>query len=679
MDRADAAAHGTGSTCACARLRDSVRSRPCRNAPARAVIVSSRADVSPRPHRPAPLCRPDRVHRRGRRRVRRPRVPRSRRRPPRSSSAGRTRRRATGRRWASSIWPTGGPRHAGRAVARRRPGEPARRAVGAVPAAAVVPRARPTRSPAVARPGSRWRRPTRSSPAWPSPATSRRRCGRSPTRCSAACTAATSRSRSSGRAAVFRVVAAGRREPARAAATADGRARAGRTQRAGGCDLGTAARRWRARHAALTARPRPSAPHRPRSGTSTAPPGRPQLAHRSVTRRRRPREGVAMATDTDHRADDPTDHRDLAARCAAPADSSKPMPYLLGFHPPAAWCWSGWPAARSSSPYGWISLISPSRGPARRRGGRLDRSRRAGRLVAIVRRRGALRHRSPAGGCRRPTWPTVAAARSSLAAAGVARRSSAGRPASVVVVLCARRPGCCAPAGSRWTGLRGRGHGDLSPAWSPCPTGAALAAALARPGAGSRASCSAPRWSAERRRRGGAATVVGRAQRRSVKRALFAAARGADAARVPRTRRRPTRRTAPRSPSALRRRSRPRRLVAGRRRRGDSTAARCGSDLARRLPAPYDAAPLFLFGWASWRSGNGALAGIAAERALDSDPSYSAADLLLARSPRPRPASIRRGCAAARRAGRDEPPGRGPQSAIGARRAGYRVRQSERR
>lgn len=53
-------------------------------------------------------------------------------------------------------------------------------------------------------------------------------------------------------------------------------------------------------------------------------------------------------------------------------------------------------------------------------------------------------------------------------------------------------------------------------------------------------------------------------------------------------------------------------------------------ELARRLPSPYDAAPLFLFGWAAWRAGDGALAGIAAERAVDSDPHYSAADLLLA-------------------------------------------------
>jgi hypothetical protein len=53
-------------------------------------------------------------------------------------------------------------------------------------------------------------------------------------------------------------------------------------------------------------------------------------------------------------------------------------------------------------------------------------------------------------------------------------------------------------------------------------------------------------------------------------------------------------------------------------------------DLARRLPTPYDAPPLFLFGWAAWRAGDGTLAGIAAERAVGSDPGYSAADLLLA-------------------------------------------------
>ena len=52
-------------------------------------------------------------------------------------------------------------------------------------------------------------------------------------------------------------------------------------------------------------------------------------------------------------------------------------------------------------------------------------------------------------------------------------------------------------------------------------------------------------------------------------------------------------------------------------------------ELARRLPPPYDAAPLFLYGWASWRDGSGPIAGIAAERALASDPDYTAAELLL--------------------------------------------------
>jgi hypothetical protein len=52
-------------------------------------------------------------------------------------------------------------------------------------------------------------------------------------------------------------------------------------------------------------------------------------------------------------------------------------------------------------------------------------------------------------------------------------------------------------------------------------------------------------------------------------------------------------------------------------------------ELGRRLPSPYDAAALFLYGWASWRAGEGALAGIAAERAVASNSDYHAANLLL--------------------------------------------------
>lgn len=61
--------------------------------------------------------------------------------------------------------------------------------------------------------------------------------------------------------------------------------------------------------------------------------------------------------------------------------------------------------------------------------------------------------------------------------------------------------------------------------------------------------------------------------------------------------------------------------------------------LARTLPAPYRAAPLFLFAWKAWRDGNGALAGIAVERVLQANPAYSAAELLqtaLARGVNPR-------------------------------------------
>ncbi|HEU5269482.1 MAG TPA: DUF4192 domain-containing protein [Jatrophihabitans sp.] len=53
------------------------------------------------------------------------------------------------------------------------------------------------------------------------------------------------------------------------------------------------------------------------------------------------------------------------------------------------------------------------------------------------------------------------------------------------------------------------------------------------------------------------------------------------------------------------------------------------SQLHSRLPPPYQAAPLFLFGWQLWRSGSGTLAAAAAERALRADPGYSAAGLLL--------------------------------------------------
>lgn len=58
-------------------------------------------------------------------------------------------------------------------------------------------------------------------------------------------------------------------------------------------------------------------------------------------------------------------------------------------------------------------------------------------------------------------------------------------------------------------------------------------------------------------------------------------------------------------------------------------ASRLMAELHTRLPSPYDAAPLFLFGWSQWRAGNATLAMMAAERVLQSRPGYSAAVLLV--------------------------------------------------
>ncbi|HST47288.1 DUF4192 domain-containing protein [Jatrophihabitans sp.] len=61
---------------------------------------------------------------------------------------------------------------------------------------------------------------------------------------------------------------------------------------------------------------------------------------------------------------------------------------------------------------------------------------------------------------------------------------------------------------------------------------------------------------------------------------------------------------------------------------GCTEAALLMGEWHARLPAPYDAAPLFLYGWSLWRAGNATLAAMAADRALRSQPGYSAAELL---------------------------------------------------
>jgi hypothetical protein len=52
-------------------------------------------------------------------------------------------------------------------------------------------------------------------------------------------------------------------------------------------------------------------------------------------------------------------------------------------------------------------------------------------------------------------------------------------------------------------------------------------------------------------------------------------------------------------------------------------------EVGHHLPPPYGAGALFLFGWAEWRAGNSVLARIAAEQALELDGGYTAAELLL--------------------------------------------------
>jgi hypothetical protein len=56
---------------------------------------------------------------------------------------------------------------------------------------------------------------------------------------------------------------------------------------------------------------------------------------------------------------------------------------------------------------------------------------------------------------------------------------------------------------------------------------------------------------------------------------------------------------------------------------------RLWTDVVRRAPARYVPPPASLLAFVAWQSGNGALANVAAERALAADPGYSMAQLLL--------------------------------------------------
>jgi len=61
---------------------------------------------------------------------------------------------------------------------------------------------------------------------------------------------------------------------------------------------------------------------------------------------------------------------------------------------------------------------------------------------------------------------------------------------------------------------------------------------------------------------------------------------------------------------------------------GDPAVQQLWAELTRRAPRPYDAAPASLLAHAAWLSGHGALARVAVDRALRSDPTYRLALLL---------------------------------------------------
>jgi hypothetical protein len=126
-----------------------------------------------------------------------------------------------------------------------------------------------------------------------------------------------------------------------------------------------------------------------------------------------------------------------------------------------------------------------------------------------------------------------------------------------------------------------------------------------------------------------AAVLDGRGQRheRSVKRAIFAAARDADESLFPGRSGSLSDEVVCRFAVALTETSiRDAVWLAVDQRRLDGRAL--WREISRRVPSPYDAAALFLYGWASWREGSGPSASIAVERALASDPGYTAAELL---------------------------------------------------
>lgn len=313
----------------------------------------------------------------------------------------------------------------------------------------------------------------------------------------------------------------------------------------------------------------------------------------------------------------PTPEPDLRLR--GPADIVHAIPYLLGFHPHESLVLIGLDGCELvvTARVDLADLSEPTVAAetmtAMRRGGTVE-------VVAV------LVTESPSGADPQ-RWRSEVRMLSGVAAAGGCELLdvllvAAGRWRSLI---CAD-PLCCPPDGHEIPALER----------SAVAATATFAGLVALPDRDSLAALLAPRSDTERAGLVSAVTaelaareqraLVDRPERgrRSDTRALFAAARRMDAGPTPPTEGETVRFGAALTDIAVRDSL----WVAVDDRRLDGREL--WRALAVRLPPPYDAAPLFLFSWSSWRAGNGALAGIAAERAVTSDPGYSAADLLLA-------------------------------------------------
>jgi hypothetical protein len=312
-------------------------------------------------------------------------------------------------------------------------------------------------------------------------------------------------------------------------------------------------------------------------------------------------------------------------RVRGPADLVQAVPYLLGFHPSRSLVLLGLDHGRVvvTARMDLADLAEPMLLPgtvsAMNRGG-------ADKFVGVIFDDAALGDGRP--GETRPLPWTGAAAEVSAAVERV------GAVVDDVLLVSGSRmwsytcdePSCCPPEGEQLQPSTEVAAVATYAGLVALPDRAAVAALL-DPAPASQRAALLPRL--DQAERDSVATIVrGDSVRadRSIKRALFAAARSADS---PGTQFDLSDDEVVRFGVALQRiQLRDAAWMAIDDRRIDGRPL--WRLLARRLPEPYDAPALFLFGWRTWRDGDGALAGMAAERALASDPGYSAADLLLA-------------------------------------------------